>query len=653
VSRRDLPGGYEAEERPTSTSIRLKPLDPGAAAQLVAVETEGAPFPPHQISALAERSGGNPLFLKELIVAARDAGLETLPDSVEALIMARIDSLAPAERNLLRRASVVGRAFPREYLFSVLDAVPPPDDPVWHRLSGFLVEDGGSLRFAHALIRDGAYEGLPFKLRRKLHAQVGDSIERASGDTADDQAELLSLHFFHAQRFMEAWRYSLVAAERAKTIYANAEAVEFYERALEAARRIDDIAPLEAARIRESMGDVKTRIGLYSEAQTAFRAVRRIVREEPVAEARLMLKIAQTQAYLGLVSQGLRGISRGLAQIADVPGPEAGKQRAQLMVYYARFCNERGRYRDAIRWCLRAIAEAQASDEKAAMAHAYRLLDWAYVDLGELQQAGYSRQSLAISEELEDLTAQSASLNELGALAYRLGDWDEALQLYRRGAEIDARTGDTVGAAEASNNIAEILLDQGHLEEAERLFTESLRVLQAAGYRGRIAASISNLGLLASRAGDHEKALGLLAEARTLFEEVRAQGELVETDARIAEARALMGDAAAALTLADEALERARSFGGVGAATGVLQRARGMALMQAGDLENADAAFQESLRVARARDSNYEIGITLCWQAELARRNGGADPSARAEEGRRLLRALGVVRIPGLAFAEA
>ena len=100
----------------------------------------------------------------------------------------------------------------------------PPDESTWGRLGDFVLpQDDGHLRFRHALVRDAAYEGLSFRRRRELHARVGETIERRA-PTREEEAALLSLHFFHAQRYEEAWRYSRVAGDRAQEIYANVEA---------------------------------------------------------------------------------------------------------------------------------------------------------------------------------------------------------------------------------------------------------------------------------------------------------------------------------------------------------------------------------------------------------------------------------------------
>src|SRR5439155_4672143 len=101
--------------------------------------------------ALAERAGGNPLFLQELLASRSAVGVDALPDSVETAIVARIDRLAPRDRAVLRRVSVLGQAFERTLAAGVLDG--DEDDQVWDRLGEFLEREDGVVRFRHVLLR--------------------------------------------------------------------------------------------------------------------------------------------------------------------------------------------------------------------------------------------------------------------------------------------------------------------------------------------------------------------------------------------------------------------------------------------------------------------------------------------------------------------
>src|SRR4051794_14427080 len=166
------------------------------------------PMPPEMLLSLARRSGGNPLFLQELLSATRAAGTtEGLPDTVEAMVTAQIDQLAASDRRLLRVASVLGLRFRSALAEHLLDES-TTGAAAWRRLGDFVTPDGaGFHRFRHALMRDAAYEGLAYRRRRDLHLRAGETIERQRA-TDDADLDLLALHFFHARADERAWQYS-------------------------------------------------------------------------------------------------------------------------------------------------------------------------------------------------------------------------------------------------------------------------------------------------------------------------------------------------------------------------------------------------------------------------------------------------------------
>ena len=148
--------------------------------------------------------------------AAATGTVDSLPDSIDAVITAQIDRLPTAQRKLLRYASVLGHTFRVDELEQLVsDELPAPDEATWRSLDSFLGFVGTDVvRFRHAMLRDTAYEELPFRRRRELHARAGDAIASANGDHPETDAELLSLHFFHAQRYPEAWRFARIAGTR-------------------------------------------------------------------------------------------------------------------------------------------------------------------------------------------------------------------------------------------------------------------------------------------------------------------------------------------------------------------------------------------------------------------------------------------------------
>src|SRR5205823_14278024 len=161
-----------------------------------------------------------------------------LPRTYVTMVTAMINRLAPVDRHDLRYASVLGAIFSQSLLSTIVEPDRTLDERTWRRLGEFLVNDvPGRWRFRHALMRDAAYEGLPFRRRRELHARAGEAI-LADADQPEDVAEVLSLHFFNAQRHDDSWIYSKEAGDRAQKKFANTEAATFYTRAVESGKRL-------------------------------------------------------------------------------------------------------------------------------------------------------------------------------------------------------------------------------------------------------------------------------------------------------------------------------------------------------------------------------------------------------------------------------
>ena len=158
TTRRDASSGFAAPDVPQAVSLRPPALEPAQALALAEALTEDAPAPPHVLALAAERSAGNPQFLQDLLESRTQAG-GALPDSIEAAATARIDRLAPGDRALVRRASVLGMSFHPRMVADVMegDAV---EESTWARLREVFDDDGGGwLRFRHGVLRDAAYAG--------------------------------------------------------------------------------------------------------------------------------------------------------------------------------------------------------------------------------------------------------------------------------------------------------------------------------------------------------------------------------------------------------------------------------------------------------------------------------------------------------------
>jgi class 3 adenylate cyclase/predicted ATPase len=642
TARRDLDGTTEG--LPGATTLSIGMLPPEDATMLVQLATEDAPLTPHTVQALVERAGGSPRFLRAMVFAIHQSGadVDEMPGSVEGLVTAMIDRLPRADRSRLRYLSVLGMSFSLQLASDLLEAAGfDCDEASMRRLVGLIDPDGrGGYRFRNGVTRDVAYQSLPFRRRRELHGEVGRALEEDAGADAADQAELLAFHFLHAGEMRKAWHYARVAAEQASRIYANVEARNFYLHALGAARHLPELEPLEVGSVAESLGDVRVRLGEYVEAREAYRTARRSLPNETTTAA-LLLKEALVSDLQGRFPPALRTLTRGMNVLRRQAGKEAAARRAEFAAQYGGIRRAQGRYEEAIRWCMLAIDEAEAGDAPAAMAHAYYVLDDAYVALGRANEAVYSPRALELYEGLGDLAKQATVMNNLGTYAYFEGRWKEAREWYERSAETFLKTGNMVNTAVEKMNVGEILLNQGRLEEAMKDLRDSLRICRASGARSWAVFAASLYGAAQARSHQFEEARAILDEVIVESREIGEPQQIAAAAAFLAELLLLEGDVEGASAAAHKALADCQDE----ALTPMLLRIRAYRYVQSGDLEAAVRVLEQSLAAARHAGAEHEVAFTLeaFLQCGLT---GARDPDDMRGERDALFDRLGIVAVP-------
>ena len=628
--------------------IELGALGDGVVADMLAQATAESPLPPQRLAELAQRAGGNPLFVRELVAQLqRGADPDALPRSVEGAITMRIDRLSSSDRHTLRSAAVLGMEVEVPLLRELLagDGDSWDADPL-ARLSEFLEPIAPDRYcFTHQLVRAVTYEGLPYRRRAELHGRTAAAIERAAGEQANRHAELLSMHCFHGGRFAEAYAYARLAAQTARARYANADAAESYRRALASAARLTHTDTLVLAEVEEALAEIYMERGEMAPADVTLRRALRRVRDAPIQRARLQLKVAGLRETEARFRAAFRWADQADRALADLDGPEVRVIRGQLATRRARLNYRRARYDDAMAFANVAIA-LSAADDHPTLAEALEYADLCAVELG-LPAGTRAEQALAIHEELGDLAAQARVQNTLGMLAYHRGDWPRALEHYAASEQADIRCGKLWNAATPAANQAEILADQGRLEEAQRALEKAMLTWRGVNAVSMIAFGEYQLGRIAARLGHSGEAMQRFDASRRHFSELGELTEVVVVDALRAEALALADDHEAALALADATLARAQTLGGVSAMTPLLHRVRGASLRELGRPAEAERAVRDALDAARSRIARHEIAFALAalidgamadddaeedeWQAELTRlaEDLGIDPRPR------------------------
>ena len=623
-------------------TLEVGPLADEAAIQLVsAVAGDATPLP--FAEEIARRAGGNPFYIVELARSATSFDTGDLPETVEAVTLARIDRLTQNDRRLLRYASVFGETFAIDLLADALPDVAQniDDAAMWNRLEEFLDTSSiGKVRFRQEIVRDVAYAGLPFRRRTEIHLAIAEALERRARRRPERFAEAMSLHFDRAESWERSWRYSALAGDRAARKLAHVEAMRIYRRALRAAEHLE-IEPAELRRIHEALGDAAEHLGLLDDAEAAYDCC---INEdgEPIVRARLLRKKALLHVARGQMDNAGRFLEESLATVADSGDATAAETRIETMIAIAGMHFRQADYSATVEWCTKAIDAAGDAHKKEA-AHAYYMRSVAYTHLSGFDGHADGTAALAVYEELDDLVGQTNVLNNLGYDAYYRGDWDEAVDWWTRSVETGTRSGDIVRTASSIHNLGEIFLDQGHYEDVEERLRRALRIWQGSTFAIGIGLAHANLARLYTRTGRVDAAEAELDIARQEFAEAGADAYVLEEVIRRAEWLIYAGRPQDALDLAIGAIASNEEVQGTEVSRASLHRLAAYSLAAMGQHEPACEHIDASLELARTAGSDYELAQTL----EAALRTEGADVEWRETE-MALEAKLGIVARPWL-----
>lgn len=234
--------------------VPLGPLAIADRSRVAQAALQVGELPPPFAAWIARRSGGNPLFCRELATAAVDSGRvhiadgrarldaarwspqddESLPLTLQGLIASRLDRLEPATQQMLRVAAVIGARFSVEALQALSEPGVADLYALLERLrgKGLLEQDAedsvGHYAFQHALVRDAAYDSLPYRRRRELHSRLARWLEQRFADDLAPHTATLAFHWERAEVWDTAYQARLRAGEAALQSYSNREALEHF-----------------------------------------------------------------------------------------------------------------------------------------------------------------------------------------------------------------------------------------------------------------------------------------------------------------------------------------------------------------------------------------------------------------------------------------
>jgi class 3 adenylate cyclase/predicted ATPase len=670
-----------AERMPHYTRFLLEELPPRESAELACLAMDVETIPGELADLVVAKSRGNPFYIEQMMRSLADAGRVRrddrtgravvgdvltfeVPDSVEGMLMSRLDSLDETSRTILQVASVVGAWFQPVIVEYVLGEFAIARE-IGRCLAG--VEKAGLIRlersgpmpeyaFDHGLLQQTIYESVPFANRRELHRRVGEYLEERHADALDACLELLSFHYSNSTDKSRAFIYATRAAEKCSNMFANREAIEHYCRALDATESLPRQDTTQLCKVYAGLGDVYVLTGRYEEAIAVCRAglgrLRKCPKARATEEAQSRARSLAVLCHRMGVAYARKGEYRRALELYRRAVTSARGQdphlEATLYLAMAGVLYRKGRYAEALGQCTRGVDLAGSSGSQDELAHGYYLLGNIYTSTGQIEKAiDYRQRSLTIYRQTGNLVGQAKALNNLGVDHYYLGDWQASVACFRESLNLFERAGEVTEVAGTANNLGEILADQGNLGGAFQLFSRCLNSWETMGYRAGVALAHCNLARVATRQGRCAEAVELLQKSVAGFKEIGSKASLAEAHARLAEAYLELGKLDSAVAHGRRSVTLA-----VGAdaplAEALSRRLLGQAAVIRGEWTEAEHFLLESRAITERARASYELGQTLYHLAVFYRQvppavlpNGQAKADEALAEAQRIFRRLG------------
>jgi len=621
----------------------------------------GSPLDREYEDKLYEETGGNPLFTIETISMLIDEGrlIERegrwiftapigeigVPSKVHEVIMRRVARLGREERKVLSLAAVCGYRFNPEILSRALalDLIDLLEILVEIEQKHRLIRSTDSaFEFTHHKIREVIYKNLPGELRRICHIKIANCIEQVlTGKISEGCSVEVALHFVEGGTPEKAFKYLLKLGERAVDVYANLQAIEYLNKALEATRRAANLATCEnLLRIYYLRGKAWLAQDKGTRALEDFNLM--LKNAEELGDE---LKIAEAHYCLGNACMNIEEFSPYFSEMDKV------MQHFKTALEIARKVNNRllegrslGRIGSAFianldtmdegrEWLEESLRICREIGDKVTEASNLGFLGWYYNWKGEFNKAkDYLSRALLLAEEMEATFTMISVLFMLTIVLAGNGEYNEAISTGRRCLQL-ARDHDR--ASEASwvlNTLGWIYHDLSNVELAIKYNKESIRTAKTQEKTialGGIPHALANLGMNCLFREDYEGAERYFEEANSLMHQHPSAWWRMEIRILLGrgEISLVKGNYAQALKFAEELLAISQKADAKKyIAKGLKLKAEAFARM--GNLEEAMELMGNALRLAQQVGNPpllwqiyYSLGLLLEEQGNLQEAN--------------------------------
>jgi len=453
----------------------------------------------------------------------------TIPSSIQGIIIARIDKLQSGLKDILHAAAVIGPVFKHALIKRVIKVI-DIDERLGQLVDMGLIFESKSFpeieySFRNVLIQEAVYSTLLHKKLKELHATVAREIETLYEGHLEDYFEALAQHYQSASDQERAYHYLLKSGLKAKETYANQDAANYFQQAIDLAKDMAN-PPLNFEEVFMAISEVKEFLGDMDAAIEALQTAITLIENE-VQKADTLRNIGRIHEKRGFNEKAIDIYEEAFQLLKDHPDTvEMG------MVYMNQswVLNRMRQHEEAVEKAKLALNIFESHDAKEKSALVYNNLAVIFEHKGDLEKAfQYNQKSLDLFSELGNKRQIANLFLSLGFMYNKKNDFKTALDYFEKSLEIMNHIGNRFGSGTALMSKGRCYIDLEKLDEAESALVQALHLHRELDLKRKIVANELALGNVYTSKGDAAAAREHIKKARIVATEQKYISDLAKS----------------------------------------------------------------------------------------------------------------------------
>ena len=542
----DIKQTAEREYPHLYTEINLQPLDNEHSNALIHQLLTSTDLPGQLKDTILNKSEGNPYFVEQILhslietgvlhaeeesingqverkwIINGDASNISIPDTVQALLQARIDRLDEDSRQTLQKAAVIGRSFN----YRVLEHLTNGKTELMRQLRTLervdLIREEARVPeieyvFRHALAHETVYKSILRKHRRKYHILVGEALENLYPDRLEETAPLIAHHYYMAED-SRALNYLTIAGDLAARLYANSEAIAHYDRAIDVAQKTRNYSSLEHVYIQK--GRALELNAQYEQALANYSEMEALSQQIEAPDLQLASLLARATLLSTPISASDPNLARSSLVQALKLARDIGNRTAEARILWnlALVIQRFDDPLNSIDYGEQALALARELDLKELTAYTLNDLSESFMYIGEVQRARQSiLEAQQIWEDIGNKPMLADSYSSAVGIHLMLGDFQKAIALSNEALTISNSINNLWGQAYSLAYIPTIYYQRGEMDKAIAVMEDCLRFAEKSGFLVPLSYTRAELALLYACLGESKIALDLVETAQSFL----------------------------------------------------------------------------------------------------------------------------------------